>query len=160
MKITLSILFILLFNFGFSQTQIKKSSISTGGGTATSGNTQVLFTLGETAIQEQTQGNLHLSEGFISVDILSSIGYTDYALLAGVNIYPNPVVDRAVIQLPVVSAYDLFIYDLKGNEIMKLQINNVDFYRIDLPTLQAGFYLVHIVDQEHRKHSIIKIEKL
>jgi len=52
MKTILSILSILVFSLGFGQTLIKKSSISTGGGSATSGNIQVIYTIGETAVQE------------------------------------------------------------------------------------------------------------
>lgn len=44
---------------------IEKYSIDSGGATATEGNIQVLYTIGEVAVQEATAGNISISEGFI-----------------------------------------------------------------------------------------------
>ena len=45
---------------------IYKSSIDSGGGSATNGNIQVIYTIGEVNVREASAGNIVLSEGFIS----------------------------------------------------------------------------------------------
>ena len=56
---------ILLTTFvGFSQTVIQKSIIDSGGAGATVGTTTIFYTLGEVAVQENTNGSTHISEGF------------------------------------------------------------------------------------------------
>ena len=45
---------------------IYKSSIDSGGASASSGDIQVLYTIGEVNVQESAAGNIILSEGFIS----------------------------------------------------------------------------------------------
>jgi len=72
-KLFILILF-LLTGFTYGQMQIKKSSISTGGGSASAGTTTVISAIGEVAVQENTQGTVHISEGFIGADIAVVLG--------------------------------------------------------------------------------------
>ena len=69
MKIITSFLILFLFWFlGTAQT-IEKFSIDSGGASVTSGNLQVLYTLGEVHVQEASAGNIQLSEGFINASL-------------------------------------------------------------------------------------------
>ena len=62
-KFTLTLaLLVALSNWGQS---IVKSSIDSGGASVTAGNIEVLYTIGEVAVQETTAGNISISEGFI-----------------------------------------------------------------------------------------------
>lgn len=45
---------------------IYKSSIDSGGATASKGDIQILYTIGEANVQESNSGNIILSEGFVS----------------------------------------------------------------------------------------------
>jgi len=65
MKKISTIIAILTCFLNFGQTIIK-SSIDSGGETATNGGISILYTIGEVAIQETTIGTLHISEGFIN----------------------------------------------------------------------------------------------
>jgi hypothetical protein len=66
MKTTLTILILLLVPFfGMSQS-IEKFSIDIGGASATAGDIQVLYTIGEVNLQEIAEGNIQVSEGFIN----------------------------------------------------------------------------------------------
>lgn len=68
MKKAILIISILIGQFSFSQS-IYKSSIDSGGGSSTNGNIQVLYTIGEVFVAEQSAGNIILSEGFISAQL-------------------------------------------------------------------------------------------
>ncbi len=63
------VLIIIMYQFSFSQTKIKRSSIDNGGGRFDSGAISVISTVGEVAIQEYMVNALKVSEGFINKGI-------------------------------------------------------------------------------------------
>ena len=159
MKNILLILVVLISGLSYGQTQIKKSSLSTAGGSATVGNTTVTFAIGEVAVQENTQGNTHLSEGFIGPDILQALGVEEFSELQGVKIYPNPVADYIHIHLSQSGNYRMYLFDLNGKLINDYQTVE-DTYEINVENLQAAVYLLIIVDNDHKLKSMLKIQKL
>lgn len=71
MKLQLTLLSMILFPF-FGMTQsIEKFSIDSGGASASAGNIQILYTLGEVNVQEYSAGNIQVSEGFINPMVLT-----------------------------------------------------------------------------------------
>ena len=72
MKQLLTILMLLLVLPVASQT-IEKSSIDSGGASATAGGIQMLYTIGEVNVQELSAGGISISEGFINADLKISI---------------------------------------------------------------------------------------
>ena len=159
MKKILLLIAISSITFGFSQTELRKSSLSTGGGSASVGTTQVIFTVGEVAIQENTQGNTHVSEGFIGPDIATLVGIQDYGTLQGVQVFPNPVKDNVQINLPEDNAYEIRLFDLNGKELWIKQVENVEQTQYDLSRLQTGTYLLVIIDRKHKLSRIVKLQK-
>lgn len=65
MKIKLTLLIASLLSAASYGQSIIKSSIDSGGVSASAGNIQVLYTIGEVAVQETTVGDISISEGFI-----------------------------------------------------------------------------------------------
>jgi len=153
------ILFLLNISIGYGQVNIKKSSVSTVGGSATVGSTSLTYAIGEVAVQENTQGNTHLSEGFIGPDILQALGVEEFSELQGVKIYPNPVADYIHIDLSQSGNYRMYLFDLNGKLINDYQTVE-DTYDINVENLQAAVYLLIIVDNEHKLKSMLKIQKL
>jgi len=145
-------------SFGFSQTNIKKSSISTCGGSATVGTTQVIYSIGEVAVQEHTQGTTHLSEGFIGPDMAEALGITDYGTLSGISVYPNPVTDRFNISLPQSGSYEFYLYNLQGKQIFFRQVNDTQ-QNFDISRLTAAGYLLIVIDRENKLKKTFKIIK-
>ena len=149
----------LLFVFvATAQVALKKSSISTTGGTATAGNKQVVFTVGEVNIQETDVGNTHLSEGFIGPDIAEALGITDYGTLTGIELYPNPVTDRFSVNLPQTSLYDFYLYDLQGKQIFSRQSQNIK-ESFDIIRLTAAGYMLIVIDRQNQLKKVFKIIK-
>ncbi len=85
-KDLLVVLTVFIVNITFAQT-IYKSSMDSGGGNTINGNIQLLYTIGEVNLQETTNGNISLSEGFIS-GISLKITITPKIYLQGSSLSP------------------------------------------------------------------------
>ena len=160
MKKILILLSVLISIFSYGQTEIKKSAISTAGGSHTNGTTTVISAIGEVAVQENNQGNIRLSEGFIGPDILTALGLENYDELNGLNIYPNPVDTRLFIEFPVVQDYEVYLYDLSGKQLIFSKINAKSKGEIDLTGYKTAVYMLIVVDVKNMKRKIVKINKL
>ncbi len=159
MKKLLIIILALTASFGFSQTTLVKSSISSGGGSTTQGNTYLVYTMGETFVQEANQGSTHLSEGFIGPDLAAILGIEDYTQLEGVRVFPNPVKNFLSIELPEYNKYEIHLFDMTGKELINTSVDN-DQMQYDLSQLRAGIYLLSVIDRENKKSITLKIQKM
>ena len=159
MKIVLSILIVLITITGFSQTTIDKSSIDSGGAIATNATVNVIYTIGEVAVQEATLGNIHISEGFISAKTMSSLGIANYTQLIGVTLYPNPATDFINIQFATRANYEISIYDLVGKELGVYHLTNSDTQRITINQLASAIYVVVLINKDAKQYKTYKIIK-
>lgn len=66
MKLKLTLLSMLLISFLGNAQSIEKFSIDSGGASVSAGGIQILYTIGEVAVQEYSTPTLSLSEGFIN----------------------------------------------------------------------------------------------
>ena len=158
MKRILTLIVLLTIGLSYGQIAVKKSSISTGGGSSTVGTTTVISAIGEIAVQEQTQGTIHLSEGFIGPDLVA-LGIEEYTNLQGVSIYPNPVQNDLNIELLDYNNYELYLFDLNGKQLVNQKIEDNDRYVLDLSGQKTGAYLLIVIDRKHKKRSIQKVIK-
>ena len=154
-----TILLLLLFGIqGFSQTAIKKSGISSGGNLSRVNNTQVIFSIGEIAVQENTQGTTHVSEGFIGPDLRQSLGITDEVLFNDFKIFPNPTADIVHINFTKSSDYTMQVTDMNGKILLVKNTNQPD-NTLDISRLARGVYLLLLKDTAKHAYNILKIEK-
>jgi len=160
MKKLLTILAILTISFSFGQTAIKKSSLSSGGGVVTQGNLTMLYTVGEIAVQENTVGTVHLSEGFIGPDMTALLGIEDYTELEGVKAFPNPVQDNLNVSLSDYNNYEIHLFDLNGKELMTVNIEDAIETQLNLSQLRTGMYIMTIIDRDNKQAKTLKIQKL
>jgi hypothetical protein len=68
MKNLIFVLGLFLSPYLIESQTIEKFSIDSGGASATAGGIEILYTIGEVAIQELDAGTIQLSEGFINAD--------------------------------------------------------------------------------------------
>ena len=141
-----------------AQTAVKKSSISIGGGSHTSGNMQIIYAIGETAINETDQGTKHLSEGFVGPDILTALGVEDYSEIDGLQYYPNPVETYLNFELPDNDNYEIFVFDMTGKSVCQGHINQNNNH-VNMQNLPVANYLVIIINRQNKTKKIIKIQK-
>ena len=159
MKKYITVIIMLFGVWSFGQTTVKKSSVSTGGGSATVGNTTLTYAIGEVAVQEATQGNTAISEGFIGPDIPESLGIADFGELQGVSVYPNPVKDVFSVEIPGKQSREFYLYDQNGKQILYMTSDS-ELTKIDISRLSAAVYILIAIDRTQGKRKIVKIEKL
>lgn len=73
MKTKITFLTVLFFSFICNAQSIEKFSIDSGGASASAGGIEILYTIGEVAVQEYTTPTLSVSEGFINSSFRVSI---------------------------------------------------------------------------------------
>ncbi len=160
MRVLFTFFLTLLVTTGFSQTELRKSSLSTGGGSASSGNLYMVYAIGEIGVQESTSGNILLSEGFVGPDLTALVGIEDYGVLNGLKIYPNPVKDMLQINLLQTGTYEVHIFDLTGKEILNRNIEDSNEAQYNIANFKTGVYLLVIADRENKLAATVKLQKL
>ncbi len=149
----------LLAFTAFSQTAIKKESIDSGGATASSGDIEIIYTIGEVVVQESTEGDIHISEGFISPDILATIGVQDYTSLVGVNVFPNPTTDYITISFSEEANYNISVFDYLGKQIEEFNTNQTSEQSLDMQSYSSGVYLVIVKNTAKQQYITYKVMK-
>ena len=159
MKTLKILIFTFLVSSAFSQITIKKQSIDSGGALVQNGNIKMLFTVGELAVAEKISGTFQISEGFIDPNINFVLGLNQYEFLTGVNVFPNPVIDKIHIKFPDQNNYQIDIYDING-KILKSQFSNSNVEIIvNISDLQMADYFLVVKDNAHKKLKLFKLLK-
>ena len=154
-----SLVLFLFLSHSYGQTQIKKSNISTGGGSTSTGDITVIYSVGEVAVQEKIQGNTHLSEGFVGPDLNAVLGVNDYGVLSGFYVLPNPVKDRLYIRWEHPGDYEIYLFDLNGKELLNSKVTSQEETSYNLSKYASAIYLLFVIDREKQLSKQIKIIK-
>ncbi len=158
MKKILIIISLFTLTWVSAQVEVKKSSLSTGGGSNNIGSTRLVFAIGEIAVRENTQSNIHLSEGFVGPDITQFLGVEDYKSLEGVQVFPIPVKNILTVNLPNQNRnYTIYLFDLQGKILWSKSVDSN--FQLDMSIFPAGVYLLSIIDHKQKLKSIVKIQK-
>lgn len=150
-KLILSITLLITF-FSYSQS-LYKSSIDSGGASVSVGNLQVLFTLGEVAVQETTVDNTSVSEGFIDTIISGTLSINENFWNDNIVVYPNPTSSNINISSKAIID-GVEIYDAQGKKVLSANFQK----QIDISNLNSGLYLIKLYSGESQmsKKLIIK----
>jgi len=158
MKKILTIIVLLFISVSFGQVAVKKSTISSGGEISTNGNITVISNVGEVAIQENSQGNILISEGFISPEILQTTGVSDYTMVSNIRIYPNPAVKYVNILMEKSNDYEIILMDMNGKELLT-RTDNTQQFQIDLSAYQNATYLLIVKNISTKQYQVFKLIK-
>ena len=158
MKIQITILAVFMFSLAFAQTSIKKSGTDSGGQLSQNGNITMLSTIGEIAVQESSNTNVYISEGFIGPEIDLALRIDKYDEMIGVSIYPNPTVDFVNIDFANINDVDIVLYDSKGKKILTKSTSNNKF-KINMSNYIVGSYILLIKNEEQQLYKTYKIVK-
>lgn len=159
MKKTIIITSMLIVQLGFAQLTIKKSTIDSGGQIAQNGTTTIISTIGEVVVQENTQGTIHISEGFISPDMQISLSLDNYTALEGISIYPNPTVDFVNIETLNTENINVSLFDLNGRILLNKTFSSNDNKQINMKPYAVSTYLLVVKNVETQKYRAYKIIK-
>jgi len=156
---------LLLLSFLFvtallsAQIEMTKSSISTGGGSSENGSLEMLFAIGEIAVKELDNSNIHLSEGFISPGLLKALKIENYQQLQGVSLYPNPVETDLYIHFDKPATYEISLFDITGKKLWDKNIENTDYTNFQMNNLSRAVYFLIIIDRQNLLYKQVKISK-
>jgi len=159
MKKILSLIIVFTVAFTYGQT-ITKSSLSTGGGSVSTSDTKVIYTVGENFVQEISSSDTYLSEGFISPGIMKITGIKDYGVLTGITVFPNPVDSYLNINFDKKQDYEIYLFDINGKKILSVTTEITNRKQLNLSKQKTGVYVLVIIDREAKSKKILKIEKL
>ncbi len=159
MKLFVSLFIMMFISTGFAQVEIKKSNLSTDGGSAAAGSVSVVYSVGEVFVAEQDASSIHLSEGFIGPDILNVNGIENYSGMQQVKVYPNPVQDDLYIDFQRQNKYEIKLYELNGKEILSENLDYTDKTLINMTDLARATYILLIIDRNQKRYQTVKINK-
>jgi len=153
MKIKITIIIALITIVSSAQT-IKKSSVDSGGASTSSGNIQLIYTIGEVNIQESGAGTVQVSEGFISPEIFSTLNIDNpNENTFELSIYPNPA-DTYINVETVATVETVNLYNMLGEKVLETTSPTA----IDISQLAKGTYILQVVTDKKtiNKQIIIK----
>jgi len=152
------LIIVLLLGGSMYAQQIRKSSLSTAGGSASTAHAHMVFAVGELAVREQSTSTAHLSEGFVGPDIAAIMGIESYARLEGVSCYPNPVSDYAHLSFSRSGNFDIVMHDMHGRLVWQGEATG-EKADISVGNLQPGVYFLTVIDRESQAYVTFKLQK-
>lgn len=160
MKGFITIFIFIWVSVSFGQTQLRKTCVSSGGGSFVNAGVYMIYTVGEISNREININSTLLSEGFIGPDFATLLGINDYEVMHNVNVFPNPVKDKMQVKLPSINDYKIYLFGLNGKLIFESDITNENQASYHLKDLRAGVYTLVIVNHLQKKSVTIKLLKL
>ncbi len=150
---------ILFIQVSQSQIRVSKQTIDSGGQILTNGQTHIFYSLAPIVKQESQNGNLHLSEGFISPDLLQILGFEDFDQnILDVNIYPNPVTNFVYVKLINQQNFNIQLIDLNGKTIWQKSCLKKNC-KIDMTKYKRATYYLIISQAKQKRFKYIKLIK-
>lgn len=144
---------------------VERNVIASTGRSASAGNIQVDYTLGEVAVTTLQSPANKLTQGFHqSSDISVGISQQPEILLT-LEAYPNPTEHQLTLSITA-SAPALFtanIYDVAGrNTGLALRSEVTEKYagNLDVSQLSAGAYFIHLTDANGKHAGTLRFQKL
>jgi len=138
---------------------IVKSSVSTAGGSTTSGDLTVIWAMGEVAAREKKQSNMLLSEGFVSPDFYKYLGVEDYEPITGITLFPNPSSDIINLTLPYAGNFEIHIFDISQREMYVKNPEGKQEMQLHIEDFVSGTYILCITDRKNKRFSALKFIK-
>ncbi len=160
MKKVFTFLVMLNLFFGYGQSDLRKTSLSSAGGSGSANGTYIAYAIGEIGVIEHTVNSSGLSEGFIGPDLYQILGIEDFAYLEGVKAFPNPVKNRLKISLPNPGDFEIVLFDLTGKQLLSKNIADSNQSFLDMTVFPKGVYMLNITDRKNKRTATMKIQKI
>ena len=124
--------------------------VSNSGGSFSSGDYHMDFSIGEIAIEQFGNGVI-VTQGFHQVDlsIVTNIEEIDFIS----KIYPNPAQSFFTIEFDSPQNVIVFLSDQNGKLIFQKEIKNQSIQSFDVSTLAQGNYQFVVINKNNKKSS-------
>ena len=141
----------------FCQT-IQNSVISSTGGSASSGNVKMDYTLGETVIETFSAGGNTLTQGFHQTN-LALVAIENVELFAELSVYPNPTSQFVNLDIPAnYNLLDISMYDVTG-KLLRTKTNASGLVTFDVNDLATGTYYLQVIKPKNEQIKTFKLIK-
>lgn len=165
LKILLLTSGLLVYYDASGQVSIDRSVIgATGTNEVSSGNTSASWTVGETAVNTETNGTITLSEGFHQ-GIEDNLSVEVNTPSVDLKVYPNPTQDKVFISVDATSKQSIHfvLYTALGQEVLlpenSMNVSGHTEKSLDFSHLTKGTYLLHVTSENGVHLSTIRIIK-
>lgn len=119
--------------------------ISTAGNTYNNGGVNLYWTIGETIIATEDDGNNILTQGFHQPQITISI--VEETIPTLFSIYPNPATNQVTIEARKAINSSATLTDLNGKTIQSFSLNQL-ITHINIEYYSTGIYLLTIKEND------------
>lgn len=143
------ILPLLLLPFFLNAQIIKERDvIASGGGSFSSANLKVDYSIAEICVKHLNAASLELTQGFIQ-PLGIYIGINEEQTVNNINVYPNPFSDLLHVSIGVTegSDWECYITDMLGRRVTdsytEIPGSQSGSFSIDCSSFQHGAYLIH-----------------
>lgn len=126
-----------------------QTSINSGGGNASSGETEVSYSIGQTFYSYSSSENgANITEGVQQPFVIISSGILDATLTA--EVYPNPAKDHFVLSINEETDIDFTakLVDMSGRVIRTVRIMD-PVTHFDVESLPAAVYFLYLTDDRN-----------
>ena len=148
MKKLFTTLFLTIALFAMVSAQ---SAIVPTGGTASGNGGTVTYTVGQIAVQTNSDGTTTISEGVQQPFEISVVGVDDYpGITLNAVIYPNPT--QGIVQLEITNFQlegEIHVYDVSGKFLLKKTIEG-QTTQMDLSTYAPGTYYLSVYSNSQK----------
>ncbi len=142
------LLLVLLFSgtFVFAQSPtLCRQVVSNAGGTATSGNLNFEFTVGEAVIETFINANNTFTQGFQQPELGLATRVQEVSDASGLVIFPNPTTGILQIRfaIPSIHFFDLTVIDVAGKQLLSFHsLDGFGTSEVDCSLLPPGTYFL------------------
>ena len=156
MKVGILIAFMVLANFVVAQ-EISSNVIASSGAEISDGNLIINQTIGELVIENFSDDELILTQGFQQTTYTVTQIDQDNDSQVLVCVFPNPT-SRFVNVVYYKEAYSCVLFNLNGSILRREEAVNGSVY-IDLSAFSEGMYMLNLVDKRGQLIAQYKIVK-
>ena len=130
------------------------------GGTASGNGGTVTYTVGQIAVQTNSDGNTSISEGVQQPYEISVVGVDDYpGISLSMSVYPNPTLDRLKLEISN-GDFDgeVKVFDMNGKYLLSKKIEG-QTTEMDFSPYAPGTYFVSVLNgtQVMKSFKVVKM---
>ena len=151
-KTSLTLIFLLVSHFIFSQ-----SNVLTSGKEVSSNSGTVTYSVGLVNFKEATGSGGSLHHGIQHISEIVNVLHISEVDAARIKLFPNPTIDYIVVDMPDVKNLEYRIVSILGQELLTGEINKSQD-RVDLKKLRTGTYFF-ILYRDSKKVATYQIVK-
>ncbi len=138
-----------------------QETIASAGGSDSSGEGSVDYSVGQVFHETYSSANGKLSFGVqLPYEIMAGVGFEDLSWIGlTATVYPNPVKDQLILSIDRFDIFDLSyqIYDMNGKLIKFEEFDNTRI-NIDLSALSPSSYILRVVSSKKELKTFIIIK--